>query len=476
MKASALLEAFSDISISFTTRSALTTGSFRLDASYYNASAVSSQALLLSSGLKMDLCGQVADIYCSSLRERTFVSSKYGIALLGGHNLNTEDDQDLKYVSKLLTPQLETESLQTGDVLLSSAGTIGLFDFVCCSHEGRMASQHIIRVRAHPEKIRAGYLYAYLSSPLALSMVTNQSAGSVIVTLYTEHLADFPIPRLTVVAESCINDLILQSFALRRDSRELQYESRDLALKANELPCLAEQDEDRGDSFSLPTRVITTAPELRLEANFHNPVARRAIEGLRETPAAKSSVHELTKRVFLCDRFARTYVDKENGIPFLSGKNIIQIRPSALKYVSSTETAGIENLKLQRSWILVSRSGTVGRLCFVHRNFEEYTGTDDIIRIVADTNKIDPGYLYAFLSSSYGYEQILRFRHGSVIDHITPEQVQKVIVPLPHKTQQRQIGDKVRLAYEKRADALKLEDQAQEILLREIKGKPSPKS
>ncbi|GAI02255.1 unnamed protein product, partial [marine sediment metagenome] len=29
----------------------------------------------------------------------------------------------------------------------------------------------------------------------------------------------------------------------------------------------------------------------------------------------------------MCDRFSRNYVDKEYGRPFLSGKNIIQIRP-----------------------------------------------------------------------------------------------------------------------------------------------------
>jgi len=62
----------------------------------------------------------------------------------------------------------------------------------------------------------------------------------------------------------------------------------------------------------------------------------------------------------------------------------------------------------------------------------------------------------------------LRFRHGSVIDHVTPEQVAQVIVPLPSRSQQKEIGDKVRLAYENRAEALKLEDEAQQIMMREI--------
>ena len=93
------------------------------------------------------------------------------------------------------------------------------------------------------------------------------------------------------------------------------------------------------------------------------------------------------------------------------------------------------------------------------------------MRVQPDETRIDAGYLLAFLSSPYGYEQVMRYRNGSVIDYITPEQVAKFIVPVPTSSEQKKIGDMVRLAYERRAEALKLEDRAQEILLREIKGK-----
>jgi len=89
---------------------------------------------------------------------------------------------------------------------------------------------------------------------------------------------------------------------------------------------------------------------------------------------------------------------------------------------------------------------------------------------------IDPGYLHAFLPSPYGYEQIIRFRHGSVIDHVTPDQIGKVLVPMPPESKQKEIDDRVRLAYKKRAAALKLEDEAHEILLRALKGKSTEES
>ena len=79
--------------------------------------------------------------------------------------------------------------------------------------------------------------------------------------------------------------------------------------------------------------------------------------------------------------------------------------------------------------------------------------------------QIDPGYLYAFLSSDYGYLQVIRYRHGSVIDEITDKQIKKVLIPVPSENEQRYIGDFVRSAYDKRAEAIRLEDEAQGILM-----------
>ena len=124
---------------------------------------------------------------------------------------------------------------------------------------------------------------------------------------------------------------------------------------------------------------------------------------------------------------------------------------------------------VKRGWILVTCSGTIGRTCFVWHNFENYAASQHILRVLPDNDQIDPGYLYAFLASDYGYFQTIRFRHGSVIDEITDKQLKKVIVPVPSRTQQKEIGDVVRLAYEKRAEALRLDEESQALLLRELK-------
>jgi type I restriction enzyme S subunit len=209
---------------------------------------------------------------------------------------------------------------------------------------------------------------------------------------------------------------------------------------------------------------------LRLEAHFYNPIARTAVNSIQQCSSQWRTVGALSHDVIMGGRFKRNYVESAYGTPFLSGKNIIQIRPTDLKHLSNNETDGLNDMLVKRGWILVTCSGTVGRTSFVWHNFESYAASQHILRVLPNEDEVDAGYLYAFLSSEYGYEQIHRFRYGSVIDEITDEQMKKVIVPLPSPTKQKDVGDKVREAYEKRSEALRLEDEAQEILVSEIKG------
>jgi type I restriction enzyme S subunit len=108
-------------------------------------------------------------------------------------------------------------------------------------------------------------------------------------------------------------------------------------------------------------------------------------------------------------------------------------------------------------------SGTLARTCYICNNYEDWVATHDLIRIVTSED-LDSGYLYAFLSTEYGYQQAIKFKHGAVIDHLTPEQIEQILIPIPTKEQQKEIGDLVRKAYELRAEAIKLEDEAQELL------------
>jgi type I restriction enzyme S subunit len=243
--------------------------------------------------------------------------------------------------------------------------------------------------------------------------------------------------------------------------------AQQLLLQFNNLPPLSEVkletlDAD-GEVEIRMTGLDEFTKDYRLDAHFYNPIAKAIVENIITNCTNFDNLYDIADCSFRGSRSTRNYVDKENGLAFLSGKNIIQIRPD-FKYISTSETANISDMLLTKGQILISRSGTLGRTVLIHKNYEGFAASEHLIRVKPDSEIIDSGYLYAFLSSDYGYHQLLRYKHGSVIDEITEDQISQSVIPLPTKGQQKEIGDLVRKAYELRAEAIKLEDEAQELL------------
>jgi type I restriction enzyme, S subunit len=376
----------------------------------------------------------------------------------------------LTYVSLLADPRLIDWEIKQGNIIVSRSGRVGEAYWVGKKLSGALVGDSFRVVPNNPAD--AAFIYAVLSSKFARNFLSGSAYGSVVDHASFDQLRRFPMATLSGVSKAKITATIIKALSSREDAYDLLDHVQRCLLRYCGLPQL---NPDHGLDVSAVivgsheiTHSMTDASELRLEAHFHNPVARAAIANIQNCPLKKRTVGKLSHDVMMGGRFKRNYVTSAYGTPFLSGKSIVQIRPTDLKHLSNSETEDLDDMLVKRGWILVTRSGTIGRACFIWHNFEDYAASEDILRVLPDNAEVDPGYLYAFLASDYGYHQILRFRHGSVIDHITDHQLKSVIVPLPSSAKQKEIGDSVRYAYQKRAEALRLEDEAQEILMRAI--------
>jgi len=387
--------------------------------------------------------------------------------------LGEYQDHALSHVSLIADPRLIEWEVKQGNIILSRSGRVGDAYWVDRKLGGALVGDSFRVVPKNPDD---GYfLYALLSSSLAKDYMTGVSYGSVVDHASVAQARSLPVPNIKENIRARISDLVKSALEARDIAYGLLAEAESALLRVNDLPEISESSPCRFDPLGNPESTEVKAShvlgndsrpsEYRLDAHFYNPLAQLAIRNIKNSKSKVVTIGEVTDRVFMCGRFKRNYVEKEYGVPFLSGKNIIQIRPTDLKYLSKSETHDLDEYVLEKKWTLITCSGTIGRTCFVWNNYENYTATQHIIRAVPNEDVIDPGYLYAFLSSPYGKQQVLRFRHGSVIDEITDKQVKKVLIPLPSETEQKAIGDLVRTAYEKRAAAIRLEDEAQKILM-----------
>lgn len=145
-------------------------------------------------------------------------------------------------------------------------------------------------------------------------------------------------------------------------------------------------------------------------------------------------------QVFNGPRFKRPYADKNvtrgNGIVrYFTGNAVTQTRGENIKYLDLAKAKKIqmrmiEKLYLRRGMILITDSGTVGRVVFATAYHDGAVGTNNLIRVVIPDDALR-GYVYQFLSSRLGQDQLRANIYGAIVDHLEPEDVKNVLVPIP---------------------------------------------
>ena len=79
---------------------------------------------------------------------------------------------------------------------------------------------------------------------------------------------------------------------------------------------------------------------------------------------------------------------------------------------------------------------------------------------------MDSGYLFAFLSSEYGFRFLRSTITGTKLCRFIEPLVMELPIPLPNtKSDMTRIGDMIRQAYDYRSKAIDLEDEAQALLV-----------
>lgn len=194
-------------------------------------------------------------------------------------------------------------------------------------------------------------------------------------------------------------------------------------------------------SYSVDARWIRQSTGKRFDASHYNPVLAQALTMLRGSGMELRPLGDVCKRVFIPPRFKRVYVSAEHGIPFLQGSHLVHFQPADLKYLSVEEKAHVrlDRWIIQRGWVLVTCSGTIGRVAIARDQWDGWAASQHILRIVPREDDLaPPGYLYAFLRSFAGQAQLTSQIYGAVVDELTEEQARGILVPVAKTEAQRQ--------------------------------------
>jgi type I restriction enzyme S subunit len=333
-------------------------------------------------------------------------------------------------------------------------------------------SDDVIRV-TFKDDIDLGYVYAYLKTKTGNMMLTTNGYGAVITHIEPEHLATVPIPDAPWSIKKRINDLVVGSYELRDASNVLIDKASKLLAKELQFPDIHDFDVDLYkknvgvDTFSVKLSNLAG----RVDASYHVPIVNAIVDHMKQYAAEVTTVGDsrVSKEVILPPRFARVYVEEGYGSVLIGGKQIYELDPSGKKYLSRTKHKDLMNkLEVSENTILITRSGTIGKVVLVPKHWEHWIPSDHIIRVVP-AHKDIAGYLSIFLGSDYGYPLITHYTYGSVVDEIDDTHVASIPFPLlKNAAVQKQINDLALEANEKRYQAYKLEQQALQIIDKEV--------
>lgn len=183
--------------------------------------------------------------------------------------------------------------------------------------------------------------------------------------------------------------------------------------------------------------------DLRFDAEFHLSEGVKTIKLIKRCPYEVLTLKDVASDIFYGGRSKRAYVAApERGVPFMGSADMLDRRFISLKYVSSKNTANLDDSLIHPNWILISRSGTIGNTVFSNKNFINKAASEHIIRVVPN-NEMKPGTLYAFLASKYGYSLMTQGTFGAVIQHIEPDFLSQLPVPNFPKALQNKVNEKV---------------------------------
>lgn len=127
-------------------------------------------------------------------------------------------------------------------------------------------------------------------------------------------------------------------------------------------------------------------------------------------------------------RLKRIYCDKQFGEGFYLPSQMTDIYPIAEKHISRLADCDMDELRLKKNTLLLTRSGTIGNVSYVSNTLAGRVFSDDVIRITFK-KEYDLGYVYAFLKSKVGNLVLQTNGYGAVITHIEPAHLSEIRVP-----------------------------------------------
>jgi len=101
-----------------------------------------------------------------------------------------------------------------------------------------------------------------------------------------------------------------------------------------------------------------------------------------------------------------------------------------LRKASQKQLKDFDAVRVMEGDLLITRSGTIGRVAYITKRLHGAIVSDDAIRVRVTSESLR-AYIYAYLQSSHAQNQLLMNEYGAVQQHLEPCHVADLLIPIP---------------------------------------------
>ena len=144
-----------------------------------------------------------------------------GIPFVRVSNLSPFEITEEKFISEELYEELQQYQPEQGEILFSKDATPGIAHYLREQPSRMIPSSGILRLKGKTDKANNEYLTLVLNSILTKEQVSRDVGGSVILHWRPDQVRDTLIPLLPAGMQTQIQEMVTESFNLRKQSKHL---------------------------------------------------------------------------------------------------------------------------------------------------------------------------------------------------------------------------------------------------------------
>lgn len=326
-------------------------------------------------------------------------------------------------------------SLQKGDLILSTRGTVGCCAIIDEDVLPANIDQDVARIKLENFEVSSTSLLAFINSTIGQDWMERNQTGMVQQGLALWRVREMPIPIVSKDLQGVIDQTVLMSKEKLFLSTSRYKQAETLLLDALNLTDFSPStDNTNAKSFQESFGVSG-----RLDAEYYQPKYDQLCESLGSFPGGVTTIGELADQIA---NGAEVREYQEEGVAYLRVgdlKNLTIDASSVVRIDPVSAEKGLEKIGLQTGDVLVSRSGSLAVTAVVEPEWADSLISSHLIRLRITDKRIDPYYLALFLGVLPGKMQIQQQSNGGVQPEINQPSLKSILVPIPPQAVQKEI-------------------------------------